>query len=227
MSVNIDSKESSRSWFAVLNIHSLYDKEDTGKSEKQIEISNKLRRIFQELTPEEIVDKAIELWTLNKPYRTCAVNYEKGDRGNEHLHMVLEDPSKSRFSALQKMYPGIHLERTKGSKEQAEDYILKRGRFCEKDHTVIVPARFKGQIKANQGKRNDLAVIEELIEAGKAPSEIMSISIEYRKYEKIIKGAFFAYHLKEVPANEILKFIGILVNRVLESHVNVKIKMFN
>lgn len=205
MDKEYDRKQSSRSWFAVLNISSLYNNDDIAKSEKQIEIANQIRKMFEGLSPEEIVDKAIDIWCTNKPYRTCAVNYEIGDTGNEHLHLVLEDPSKCRFSAIQKLYPGIHLEKTRGSKEQAEDYILKRGQFAEKDHTVVVPARFKGQIKANRGSRTDLIIIEELIEKGITPSEIMNISIEYRKYERIIKSAFFAYHIKNVPVKREVK----------------------
>ena len=118
---NTDSKESSRSWFCVLN---------------------NPKSVFTDLEkPEDMVDAAIEKWCFKKPHRTCAVNYEIGDSGNHHMHMVLEDPSKSRFSAVQKLFPGIHIAHTRGTKEQAEDYINKRGRFAEKSHTVIIPAR--------------------------------------------------------------------------------------
>lgn len=174
-----DSKESSRSWFCVLN---------------------NPQSVFPDMeNPEDMVQAAIDRWCLNKPYRTCAVNYEIGDTGNHHMHMVLEDPSKSRFSAVQKLYPGIHIERTRGNKEQAEDYILKRGRFAEKNHTILVPAIFRGQIKANQGKRNDLDTIQELIEQGRTPNEIMDLNIHYRNYESIIKKTYFSKLYNETP----------------------------
>lgn len=180
-----NSKESSRSWFCVLNSP---------------------QSVFPDLEkPEDIVQAAIEKWCANKPYRTCAINYEIGDTGNHHLHMVLEDPSKSRFSAVQKLFPGIHIERTRGNKEQAEDYILKRGRFAEKNHTVIVPAEFKGQIKANQGKRSDLDTIQELIEQGMNPSQIMDLSIHYRNYESIVKKQYFDKRCKETPTKREVK----------------------
>lgn len=176
---NDNSKEASRSWFCVLN---------------------NPQSVFPDLDkPEEIVSAAIDKWCLDKPYRTCAVNYEIGDTGNHHLHMVLEDPSKSRFSAVRKLFPGIHIERTRGNKEQAEDYILKRGRFAEKGHTVLVPAVFRGQIKANQGKRNDLDTIQELIEQDFTPDQIMDLNIHYRNYEAIIKKAYFRKRIKETP----------------------------
>ncbi len=182
---NNNSKEASRSWFCVLN---------------------NPQSVFPDLEkPEDMVQAAIDKWCFNKPYRTCAVNYEIGDNGNHHMHMVLEDPSKSRFSAVQKLFPGIHIERTRGNKEQAEDYILKRGRFSEKGHTVIVPAQFKGQIKANQGKRSDLDAIQELIEQGMSPNQIMDLNIHYRNHETIIKKAYFSKRFKETPPKREVK----------------------
>ena len=172
-----NSKESARSWFCVLN---------------------NPQNLFENLTPVEMVEHAIELWCNNKPQRTCAVNYEIGDNGTPHMHMVLEDPSKVRFSALQKLFKGIHIEPTRGTKEQAEDYINKRGRFEEKNHTVVVPAIYHGTIKANQGARNDLDVIQELLEQGKTPNEIMDISIHYRKYETLIRKQFNRMRSKDM-----------------------------
>lgn len=185
INTQIDSKESSRSWFCVLN---------------------NPQNVFTDLeNPEDMVQTAIDLWIHNKPHRTCAVNYEIGDTGTPHMHMVLEDPAKSRFSAVQKLFPGIHIERTRGNKEQAEDYILKRGRFQEKGHTVVITAQFKGQIKANQGKRSDLDTIRDLIELGKTPNEIMDLNIHFRSHESIIKKEFFRKRCKETPPKRTVK----------------------
>lgn len=178
--VNLSNNKttSSRSWFCVLN---------------------NPQAIFGDIAPAEMVNKAIELWCEDKPQRSCAVNYEIGDTGNHHMHMVLEDPAKVRFSAIQKLFKGIHIEPTRGNKEQAEDYINKRGSFEEKSHTVIVPAVFRGTIKANQGARKDLDIIQELLEQGKTPNEIMDISINYRKHETIIRKQYFRLRVKNMP----------------------------
>lgn len=169
----------SRSWFCVLNNPS---------------------KIFGDtLSPEEMVYKAIELWTQNKPYRTCAINYEIGENQTPHMHMVLEDPSKSRFTAVQKLFPSIHIEPTRGNKAQAEDYINKRGKFAEKGTTIVVPPVYHGTIKAEQGTRNDLAIIEELIEQGKRPSEITAISLYYMKHEGLIKKKYMQKKYNETP----------------------------
>lgn len=206
--MSTNSTEASRSWFCVLNLHCLYVKDSELYSENMTEEQKAkrkkntkiLRKQFGGMTPEEIVDTAIEMWVKNKPQRTCAVNYEIGDNGNEHLHLVLCDPAKARFSAVCKTYPGIHAEITRGNKEQAEDYILKKGRFEEKSHTVIIPARFYGKISANKnGSSGELMVIQELLEQGKTPREIFEISINFRKHEKIVRAAFFAKRASELP----------------------------
>lgn len=171
-------KKPQRSWFCVWNNPGKYLDED--------------------LTPEEQVDKAIDMW-ISGPTRTCAVNFEIGDTGNEHMHMVLEDSSKCRFSAIKKLYPGIHMEPTKGSKKEATDYIEKRGKWNNKANTVLVPAKYYGDIKSNQGKRNDLASIQKMIDSGMSPNEIMDQSIYFRRHESLIRKTFFAKRHKETP----------------------------
>lgn len=180
----MNNKDNARSWFCVLNTPS---------------------SVFGDISPQEMVSKVIEMWCEDKPQRSCAVNYEIGDTGNHHMHMVLEDPAKVRFSAIKKLFPRIHIEPTKGNKEQAEDYILKRGIFEEKQHTVVVPAVFRGKIKANQGARNDLEIIQDLLEQGKTPNEIMDISITYRKYETLIRKQFFRIKQIQVPTTREIK----------------------
>lgn len=186
--MEVDNKISSRSWFCVLNNPQKLD-------------------CFKDLDPEQMVDTAIEMWCREKPRRSCAVNYEIGDSGTPHMHMVLEDPSKARFSALQKLFPSIHINVTKGNKEQAEAYMNKTGKFEEKNHTVIIPAKFKGEIKAMQGARNDLKAIEKMIEEGLTPNEIMDQSIYFRKHESLIRKAFFAKRSKETPPKRDVKVI--------------------
>lgn len=181
-------KKSSRSWFCVLN-----------HPENQDE--------FKDLSPEQCVDTAIRIWCDGKPNRTCAVNYEMGDSGTPHMHMVLEDPAKSRFTALQKLFPGIHIEPTMGNKQQATDYINKIGQFQEKGHTVIIPAKFQGEIKAQQGARNDLDAIQCMVDEGMTPKEIMGSKIQFLKHEALIRKAFFEKRSQETPPKRDVKVI--------------------
>lgn len=149
-------------------------------------------------TPQEIVDKIIETWIVDNPQRTCAANYCISADGLNHCHAVLEDTKAMRFSAIKKVFPSMHIAPTKGSKEQAEDYINKRGHWEEKGKIIIYTNRH-GEIKGCQGQRNDLEIIEEMLAQGKSPNEIMELSLAYRRYDKIIKDAYYHKRAKETP----------------------------
>ena len=79
-------------------------------------------------SPEEIAEQMKDRWIAGNPQRTCAVAYCISADGLHHCHAVFEDTKTMRFTVVQKLFPGMHIEPTKGSKEQAEDYINKRGK---------------------------------------------------------------------------------------------------
>lgn len=167
----------SKSWFAVFN-----NPQDHGYDGE----------------PQDVLKRLVQRWIEGHPTRSCAMTYCESAEGLRHVHMVLEDEKAMRFSMIQKVFLGVHLESTKGSKEQAEDYINKRGKWQEKGESILAKDGF-GVIKGCQGKSRDLDVIEELINQGKTPSEIMSVSLRYRLYEKEIKSAYFAKRKAETP----------------------------
>ena len=149
--------------------------------------------------PSEVIDRLISEWISNNPTRSCAMTFCVSADGLPHVHMVLEDVKAMRFSTIKKTFAvGAHFEATKGSKEQAEDYINKRGQYKEKGEKVLYSNRH-GEIKGCQGKRRDLEVISELIEQGYNPNQIMDMNISYRLHEDIIKGAFFSKLKKDIP----------------------------
>lgn len=159
---------------------------------------NNPQELYTDNKPEEIAEFVLDTWVKDHPTRTGAVAYCISADGLEHLHMVLEDSNQARFTAVKKLYPKAHLEPTKGNKEQAEDYINKRGKFAEKGEQVLYVARY-GEIKGSQGQRKDLEIIQDLIEQGRTPSQIMALNISYRRYEKIIKDAYFEKRKAETP----------------------------
>ncbi len=172
----MDNSIKSRSWFCVWN-------------NPQETVSG---------TPEEIAENVLQIWVDDKPTRAGAVAFCISADGLKHLHMVLEDSAQVRFSALKKLYPKAHLEPTRGNKEQAEDYIHKKGKFEEKGEQVLYIAQY-GKIKGSQGQRKDFEVLEYLIEQGKTPVEIMDMSFSYRRYEKYIRDAYFRKRARDTP----------------------------
>ena len=168
----------SKSWFAVFN-----NPQDKGYPDDPVLCCQRLR----------------DEWVADYPTRSGAWAYCISKDGLKHVHMVLEDTKAMRFSAVKSTYAqGMHFEATKGSKVEAEGYIKKIGKWQEKGEQVLHIETY-GEIRGNQGARNDLGKIEELILEGKTPREIMEQSFSYRKYEKMIRDAFFAKRSKETP----------------------------
>ncbi len=179
------ASEISRSWFAVLN-----NPADHGYPG----------------TPAEVCQKLRDEWTANSGTRAGAWAYCVSAEGLHHVHMVLEDIVSMRFSKIRKNYANAsaHIEATRGSKEQAEDYINKRGKFEEKGEQVLYLCRV-GEIKAAQGKRSDLEEIADMLEAGQTPAEIMKANFAYRRYERMIRSAFFDKRKREMPVKREVK----------------------
>lgn len=194
----MDNKEAFYSWFCVLN---------------------NPREIYSG-EPNEVTDKALGDWISDKPTRTGAVAFCISADGLEHLHMVLEDSNKARFSAVKNAFPKAHLEPTKGTKEQAEDYIYRRGKFAEKNESVLYTKQH-GEIRCAQGKRNDLDLIQDFIEQGMTPREIMSINIKYRRFEKMIKDHYYEKRKKETPIKREVKVFWHIGEAMVESNRNI------
>lgn len=146
----------------------------------------------------EIAESMADDWIRDCPTRTCAVAYCVSADGLHHCHAVLEDSKAMRFSAVKKIFSAMHIEPTKGNKEQAENYIQKKGAFAEKGEKVLHIAR-RGDIKGAQGQRRDLEVIEDLIQQGFTPEQIFEMSFSFRRYEKMIRDAYFSFRNKNTP----------------------------
>jgi hypothetical protein len=149
-------------------------------------------------TEQEICDAVAEIWMMDNPQRVCAVLYCVSAEGLEHLHAVFEDTKTMRFSLIKKLFPSMHIEPTKGNKQQAEDYINKRGQWEEKGEKIIAKTQM-GEIKGAQGQRRDIEIIGEMLEQGKTPKEILESSFGNYRYESMIRKAFFAKRDSETP----------------------------
>ena len=176
------SESISRSWFVVLN-----------NPEKFGYIG----------TPEEIVNKLKDEWIRGNPLRKGYWAFCISSDGLKHVHMILEHSGAMRFSAIKKTYPTAHLEPTRGSKKEVQDYIKKVGKYAEKNEKVIATTshgNIEGFKRYALNSREDvLLTIESMIENGKTPNEIMSEDIRFRKEESVIRKSYFAKRYKETP----------------------------
>ena len=162
--------DTSKSWFCVFN--------------------NPHEHGYDKLEPQQILEKLKEIWMEGNPQRTCALTYCVSSDGLNHIHAVFEDTKTMRFSAIKKLFPAMHIESTKGNKDDAENYIRKKGKFAEAGEKILFVER-QGEIKGFQGSRRDLSVIAEFLDNGMTLNQILDVSFSYRRYEKMIRDAYY------------------------------------
>lgn len=178
----------SRSWFAVFN-----------NPEKHGYIGE----------PEEIIERMKKEWIGNNSLKKGYWAYCISEKGLPHIHMILEGSGSMRFSAVKKAYPKAHLEPTKGNRAQVLAYMKKEAPFDEKGEEVICSI-MHGDIEGNKKTEirtsyDALKTIEQLIEEGYIPNQIMDEDIRLRKEEGLIRKAYFAKRYKETPPKRDVK----------------------
>lgn len=153
----------------------IYKTDDKGEflkdeNEKRI-IHSVLDNEYTNLADKEITKLFLDKWVSSKEGRSGAVALCVSQHGMEHFHLVLECQRETSFTykTVKKIFGNkIHIEPTKGSKEQATDYIYKRGKF-EDNKEVIKHIEVFGEIRGKQGNRSDFTEIENLLAEGKTP----------------------------------------------------------
>ena len=138
MSKELNSQYKASSFCCTLNnIDKLFNINDTtfddarysDETRKQVDEFRNNLDPNKNYSPEEMVEHLIYLWVDGKEEtRSAAANYEIGDNGNHHSHLILEAKNQTRFSAIKKLYPTIHVELTRGTREQVIAYLNKTGR---------------------------------------------------------------------------------------------------
>lgn len=179
----MNNNDNSRSWFCVFNNPREYGY--TG-------------------TEQEICNEVINKWVDDYPERAGAVIYCISSNGLEHLHCVFEDEKTVRFTAIKKMYPQMHIEPTKGTKKQAEDYINKSGAFAESGEKILAKAVY-GNIKGGQGMRSDMATLQTMILQGMSPTQIYNENFNFRRFDKLVRQAVYDYKKSIVPVHREIK----------------------
>lgn len=159
---------------------------------------------YCDLTPQQICDSVLNKWISDGDNHTGAVLLCESAEGLEHLHCVFESSKTFRpLSVLKRLYPKIHIEPTKGSKKDVEDYINKVGKFEEKGEKIIAKSQV-GEIKGCQGKRSDLISlydVRDMIFAGRTPESIYKEFPQALKSKTSVEELFYLYR-KETTSPE-------------------------
>lgn len=98
-------------------------------------------------------------------FADCGAQYyvygdEVGDEGTPHLQGYVYFKSQRTMASLKKKFPRAHLDKRKGSHEQAVDYCKKDGRFVEFGD----PPEKNGGNRKEKIKRNHMLMTKPLIE---------------------------------------------------------------
>lgn len=115
---------------------------------------------------------------------------EIGKEGTYHTHMFLFRKNPLRFSKVKKTFPTAHIDYCRGTTQENRDYIRKEGRHkgTDKEETNL-PATFEefGECPSEeQGKRNDLNQLYDMIKDGLSNYDILESNPSYMmRLEKI------------------------------------------
>ena len=152
-------------------------------------------------TPQQICDDVLNKWISDGDNHTGAVLYCESALGLPHLHCVFESKSTFRpLVVLKRLFPKIHIEVTKGTKKDVEDYINKVGKFEEKGEKIIAKSQV-GEIIGCQGRRSDLISINELYDLiyneDMRPDHIYDLFPQALKQKGFIESMYFRKRIKE------------------------------
>jgi len=78
--------------------------------------------------PNNTILKLIEKICDERQYKYC-IGEEVGESGTPHLQGYIEFPSPKTFGTIQRLLPGAHIERAKGTRKQNLTYCKKEGKF--------------------------------------------------------------------------------------------------
>lgn len=130
--------------------------------------------------PEEL--KALEEWDAAT---YLVVGKEVGENKTPHLQGYVEFGNSMRFQTFHNKFPRAHLEKRRGTAQQAADYCKKAGDFIE-----------RGKM-SKQGSRSDIYDMTDAIKAGKRTAEIADLDpVTFVKFHKGLE-AFRNAHMKD------------------------------
>lgn len=150
-----------------------------------------------EKNPELVAKTFCSLWAESGTNRVSAIVICKSAQGHYHAHMALYGNTTT-LSNVAKILMGAHVEPQLGGKKELKAYLLKEPPYDEKGEEILYSYGLEN-IKDSQGKRSDIEEIEELIQKGYTPRQIMEQSFSFVRFERMIKIAYLNKRLRDTP----------------------------
>ncbi len=183
--MGFDPNMKGRSFIAVIHVKNL---ENMGLTEEQI--------YDHEFVAEFVTEKWDE--SARENMRTCAVAVCMSEQGTYHLHMALYTKNPTTLRNVASILGNSHVEPQLGGKKALADYMTKTGKYEEKGEEVLYTIGIDN-IEDVQGKRSDLEEIEDLLDKGWTPDQILDQNLRYYRFEKAIRARFARMKLKSMP----------------------------
>lgn len=144
--------------------------------------------------PELLAHFMIATWMNSGNDRVAAIAVCQSQNGLYHCHMACYGNTTTLRKVSEILYKS-HVEPQLGSKEDLKAYLLKEGKYAEKNEMVLYTEGLE-MIENVQGKRSDLLEIENLLKEGATPEQIFDASFRFRKFEKMIKAQYIQKRIK-------------------------------
>ena len=183
--MGFDPSMKSRSFIAVIHVKNL---ENMGLTEEQI--------FDHEFVAEFVTEKWDE--SARENMRTCAVAVCMSKDGCYHLHVALYSKNPTTLQNVAKILGNSHVEPQLGGKKALSDYMTKTGKYAEKGEEVLYTTGIDN-VQDVQGKRSDLEEIEDLLDKGWTPIQILNQNFKFYRYEKMIRSAFINMKIANMP----------------------------
>ena len=147
--------------------------------------------------PDFVANFFANKWEKSGKNREAAVVVCMSADGLYHLHCALYG-YKTKLKRVTKIMCDSHVEPQLSGKKELTNYILKKPPYDEKGETILYQLNVDC-IKDVQGKRSDLDEIDDMLAQGMTPSEIIKLSMRYRRFEKNIRSAYLDKRIEEAP----------------------------
>ena len=151
--------------------------------------------------PRIVAETFVKKWMDSGKSRIAGIVVCLSKEGLYHAHMACYGSKTTTLKNVSKILYDSHVEPQLAKKAQLLKYLKKEGEFEEKGEQVIYALNLEA-VDDNQGERNDVNEIVELLNNNKTPEEIFETNFNYRRYEKMICGAFADIRYKQVPSRK-------------------------
>lgn len=169
---------------------------------------------WQTATPEQFTELQMAIIQLfvhaspraRKPETSSiVVGCELSPSGTFHCHMLFAAKRKLSFDTLCAIYPGIHLEMTRGTYEEGLDYLHKQGTEANEakaDTKLCEPltwGEFQYTPKDQPLGGSVFERINGMLDEGMTPQEIYATDVKLAYYANAIERTYSARRKEEIP----------------------------